>query len=101
MTFVSCNAAQAQSTQLQGWVYRMMQTKLFILAFVLQTPSNKEVTISSISSAYHFEVNPSDVGNNDYTVIRSLLKEIAETSQLDASKQRAFKGLSGLVTLGS
>jgi hypothetical protein len=36
----------------------------------------------------------SDVGNNDYSVIRELLKEIAETAQLDSSKQRAFKGMS-------
>ena len=57
-----------------------------------QTPSGKKIEISTLSSLFHIEVNPSEAGNNDYSVIRELLKEIAETAQLDASKQRSFKG---------
>ena len=58
-----------------------------------QTPSGKKIEISTLSSLYHIEVNPSEAGNNDYSVIRELLKEIAETAQLDSSKQRSFKGM--------
>ncbi|EGD74925.1 replication factor C subunit 3 [Salpingoeca rosetta] len=53
------------------------------------TPS-KTVDISTIASGYHIEINPSDVGIDDYHVVRLLLKEIASSPQLDTS-HHAFK----------
>jgi replication factor C subunit 3/5 len=46
------------------------------------TPS-KVVEVSTLASIYHIELNPSDVGIDDYHVVRLLLKEIASSSQLD------------------
>eukprot|EP01147_Barroeca_monosierra_P011073 gene11073-3139_t len=53
------------------------------------TPS-KTVDITTIASTYHIEINPSDVGIDDYHVVRILLKEIASSPQLDKS-HHAFK----------
>lgn len=44
-----------------------------------ETPGKKHIEVSTISSNYHIEVNPSDAGIHDYTVVRNLLKEIAQT----------------------
>nr|CAD7426023.1 unnamed protein product [Timema monikensis] len=55
------------------------------------TPSNKKVELMIVSSNYHLEVNPSDVGIYDRVVIQDLLKTVAQTHQLDTSGQREFK----------
>lgn len=55
------------------------------------TPSNKKLEIVSISSNYHIEVNPSDVGIQDRVVIQELIKNVAQTNQLDAGSQKDFK----------
>ncbi|CAH8533629.1 unnamed protein product [Dicrocoelium dendriticum] len=55
------------------------------------TPSNKKISISTISSNYHMEVNPSEVGIYDRVVIQELIKKMASTPQLDTSQQRDFK----------
>lgn len=55
------------------------------------TPSNKKLSIATISSNYHIEVNPSDVGIYDRIVIMDLIKNVAQTQQLDSSGQREFK----------
>lgn len=67
--------------------------KLKIENKTFTSPSNAKVEISIISSNYHIEVNPSDAGMHDYTVVRSLLKEVAQTQSLDTSQKasRAFK----------
>ncbi|KAH3686621.1 hypothetical protein WICPIJ_002420 [Wickerhamomyces pijperi] len=49
------------------------------------TSSNKKLEFNIISSAYHIEITPSDLGNNDRVVIQDLLKEIASTEQVDFS----------------
>jgi len=56
-----------------------------------QNPSGKKIEISTIASNYHVEVNPSDVGINDYTVIREVLKEAAQTRSLDLGQSKPFK----------
>jgi len=56
-----------------------------------QAPSGKKVDISTVASNYHIEVNPSDVGRDDYTIVRSLLKEVAQTQSLDTGAQKSFK----------
>lgn len=55
------------------------------------SPSGKKVDISTVASNYHIEVNPSDVGRDDYTIVRSLLKEIAQSQTLETGGQKAFK----------
>ncbi|THD25512.1 Replication factor C subunit [Fasciola hepatica] len=55
------------------------------------TPSNKKVNITTVSSNFHLEVNPSDVGIYDRIVIQELIKNMASTAQLDSTQQRDFK----------
>ena len=68
--------------------------KLSISFYFLQTPSKKKLEIMTISSNYHIEVNPSDVGIYDRVVIMDLVKTTAQTHQIDPSGQREFKGKS-------
>uniref|UniRef100_A0A0B6ZAQ3 Replication factor C subunit 3 n=1 Tax=Arion vulgaris TaxID=1028688 RepID=A0A0B6ZAQ3_9EUPU len=65
--------------------------KLRIEQSQFTTPSNKKLEISTISSNYHIEVNPSDVGFYDRVVIQELIKNVAQVNQLDASTQKSFK----------
>ncbi|XP_066245863.1 replication factor C subunit 3 [Euwallacea similis] len=56
------------------------------------TPSNKKVEITTVSSNYHIEINPSDVGIYDRVVVMDLIKSIAQTQQIGTtSNQREFK----------
>jgi replication factor C subunit 3/5 len=40
---------------------------------------------------YHLEITPSDVGNYDRVVVQELLKEVAQTQQVDQSAKQRFK----------
>lgn len=62
-----------------------------------QTPSNKKVELMTISSNYHIEVNPNDVGIYDKVVVMELVKAAAQTQQLGSSSQRDFKGTFSIV----
>ncbi|RKO87462.1 putative subunit of DNA replication factor C (RF-C) [Blyttiomyces helicus] len=55
------------------------------------TPSGKKLEINVVSSNYHLEMTPSDVGIYDRVVIQDLIKEIAQTQQVDSNAKRAFK----------
>ncbi|CAG0885131.1 unnamed protein product, partial [Darwinula stevensoni] len=55
------------------------------------TPSKKRLEIIAIGSNYHIEVNPSDVGIHDRVVIQEVLKNTAQTHQLDSVSQKQFK----------
>ncbi|CAH0550411.1 unnamed protein product [Brassicogethes aeneus] len=55
------------------------------------TPSNKKLEILALSSMYHIEINPSDVGHNDRVVIMDVIKNVAQTHQLNMSSQKDFK----------
>lgn len=59
-------------------VYKL---KIDVRQFV--TPSNKKLELNVVSSSYHLEITPSDMGNNDRIVIQELLKEIAQMEQVD------------------
>lgn len=57
------------------------------------------ICIIQLSSNYHIEVNPSDVGNQDRVVIQELLKGIAQTHNVAVQAQqdkeerkKTFKG---------
>ncbi|KAM7426704.1 Subunit of heteropentameric Replication factorC (RF-C) [Porites harrisoni] len=55
------------------------------------TPSNKKIEMSTIGSAYHLEVNPSDAGIYDRVVVQELIKTVAQSHQLESSTQKEFK----------
>ncbi|KAJ3216180.1 Replication factor C (RF-C) subunit [Dinochytrium kinnereticum] len=63
--------------------------KIDLRTFV--TPSNRKLDIHVIMSNYHIELTPSDLGAYDRIVIQDLIKEIAQTQQVDTSARRPFK----------
>ena len=55
--------------------------------------SGKKLEINVISSNYHIELNPSDVGMYDRVVVQEIIKDIAQTQQVDSGQSaRSFKG---------
>lgn len=65
--------------------------KIRIDSRVFQTTSNRKLEFNIVSSNYHLEITPSDVGNYDRVVIQDLLKEVAQTQQVDLSAKQRFK----------
>ncbi|KAK3902432.1 P-loop containing nucleoside triphosphate hydrolase protein [Staphylotrichum tortipilum] len=65
--------------------------KIKIDARVFQTSSNRKLEFNIVSSVYHLEITPSDVGNYDRVVVQDLLKEVAQTQQVDQSARQKFK----------
>jgi replication factor C subunit 3/5 len=65
--------------------------KIKIDARVFQTSSNRKLEFNIVASVYHLEITPSDVGNYDRVVIQDLLKEVAQTQQVDQSARQKFK----------
>ncbi|WIA08571.1 hypothetical protein OEZ85_008000 [Tetradesmus obliquus] len=60
----------------------------------IELPSRKlEVELTTISSNYHVELNPSDVGNNDRYVVQEVIKELARNRPLDVAGNKGFKVL--------
>lgn len=55
------------------------------------TPSNRKIEITTVSSNYHIEVNPSDAGIYDRIVITDIIKQIAQTNVIDTNGQREFR----------
>ena len=55
---------------------------------------NMEVELTTVSSNYHIELTPGDVGNNDRFVVQMIIKEMAKSRPLDVSGQKSFKGKS-------
>lgn len=45
-----------------------------------------------MASNYHIEINASDAGIYDRVVVMDLIKNSAQTHQLDSTGQREFKG---------
>lgn len=65
--------------------------KIKIDARVFQTSSNRKLEFNIVASIYHLEITPSDVGNYDRVVVQDLLKEVAQTQQVDQSAKQKFK----------
>lgn len=66
--------------------------KLKIDVKTFTTSSNRKLEFNVLSSPYHLEITPSDMGNNDRVVIQDLLKDIASTEQVDfTSQQKGIK----------
>lgn len=66
--------------------------KLKIDQRVFLTPSNRKLDVNIVQSNYHIEITPSDVGQYDRLIIQDILKEIAQTQQVDANAKQRFKG---------
>ncbi|THH03244.1 hypothetical protein EW146_g10483 [Bondarzewia mesenterica] len=65
--------------------------KLKIDQRVFLTPSKRKLDVNVVQSNYHIELTPSEVGNYDRVVIQEILKEIAQTQQVDLSARQRFK----------
>ena len=65
--------------------------KIKIDSRVFQTTSNRKLEFNIVASVYHLEITPSDVGTFDRVVIQDLLKEVAQTQQVDQSARQRFK----------
>lgn len=63
--------------------------KMEVMNFI--TPSNKKLEIMTINSSHHIEVNPSDVGIYDRVVVMDIIKNVAQSQQLNANATRDFK----------
>ncbi|KAM6490552.1 P-loop containing nucleoside triphosphate hydrolase protein [Amanita muscaria] len=65
--------------------------KLKIDQRVFLSPSKRKLEINLVQSNYHIEITPSEAGNYDRVVIQELLKEIAQTQQVDLNAKQKFK----------
>lgn len=65
--------------------------KIKIDSRMFQTTTNRKLEFNIVASVYHLEITPSDVGNFDRVVIQDLLKEVAQTQQVDQSARQRFK----------
>ena len=65
--------------------------KIKIESRVFLTTSNRKLEFNIVASVYHLEITPSDVGNYDRVVVQDLLKEVAQTQQVDQSARQRFK----------
>ena len=65
--------------------------KIKIDSRVFQTTSNRKLEFNIVASVYHLEITPSEVGNFDRVVVQDLLKEVAQTQQVDQSARQRFK----------
>ncbi|TRM64397.1 P-loop containing nucleoside triphosphate hydrolase protein [Schizophyllum amplum] len=65
--------------------------KLKIDQRVFLSPSKRKLEINLVQSNFHIEITPSEAGNYDRVVIQELLKEIAQTQQVDLNAKQRFK----------
>ncbi|KAG1145105.1 hypothetical protein G6F37_004202 [Rhizopus arrhizus] len=55
------------------------------------TSSNRKMNFSVVSSNFHMELNPSDLGMYDRVIVQDVIKGIAQTQQIDANAKHQFK----------
>lgn len=66
-TGIACMCARNLHARLPA----LLQVKVESRPWVIELPSRKlEVELTTLSSNYHVEMNPSDVGNNDRYVVQ-------------------------------
>jgi len=53
--------------------------------------SSKALELMTVSSMYHIEMNPADVGHQDRLVVQEVIKEIAQSPPIDTNTMKAFK----------
>uniref|UniRef100_A0AC34F8B2 AAA+ ATPase domain-containing protein n=1 Tax=Panagrolaimus sp. ES5 TaxID=591445 RepID=A0AC34F8B2_9BILA len=56
-----------------------------------ETASGRKLELMVLSSLYHIEVTPSDVGIHDRVVVQELIKHMAQSQQIDTQAQKSFK----------
>ena len=67
--------------------------KIKIDSRVFQTTTNRKLEFNIVASVYHLEITPSDVGNYDRVVVQDLLKEVAQTQQVDQVRSKNSRWL--------
>ncbi|KAI7857520.1 DNA clamp loader [Circinella umbellata] len=55
------------------------------------TTSRKKMVFTIVSSNYHLELNPSDLGMYDRVIVQDVIKGVAQSKQLDANAKHQFK----------
>ncbi|RCI02776.1 Replication factor C (RF-C) subunit, partial [Rhizopus stolonifer] len=55
------------------------------------TTSNRKMVFTVVSSNFHLELNPSDLGMYDRVIVQDVIKSIAQTQQIDANAKHQFK----------
>lgn len=65
--------------------------KLKVDQRVFLNPSKRKIEVNLVSSNYHIEITPGDAGAYDRLVIQDILKEIAQTQQVDQNAAHRFK----------
>ncbi|TFK36633.1 P-loop containing nucleoside triphosphate hydrolase protein [Crucibulum laeve] len=65
--------------------------KLKIDQRVFLSPSKRKLEINIVQSNFHIEITPSEAGSYDRLVIQEILKEIAQTQQVDLNAKQRFK----------
>lgn len=58
---------------------------------IFMNPSRRKIEVNVVTSNYHIELTPSDAGGYDRLVIQDILKEIAQTQQVDQNAKHRFK----------
>ncbi|RIA98152.1 P-loop containing nucleoside triphosphate hydrolase protein [Glomus cerebriforme] len=53
--------------------------------------SSRKIDITVVSSKYHLEITPNEVGFSDRLVVQEFLKDVAQTKQVDLSIKHDFK----------
>ncbi|KAI5478218.1 replication factor C subunit 5 [Pseudohyphozyma bogoriensis] len=65
--------------------------KIRIEQRVVTTKTNRKIAVNVVQSNYHIELTPSDAGNQDIHVVQDILKEIAQSQQIDLNAKKRFK----------
>ncbi|RCN49944.1 hypothetical protein ANCCAN_03980 [Ancylostoma caninum] len=66
----------------------------------LTTPSNRKIEIDTVSSNYHIEINPGEVGIYDRVVVQEVIKQMAQTTQIASATQKSFKDIESSGSIG-
>eukprot|EP00919_Chromeraceae_sp_WS-2016_P045958 GHVR01109303.1.p1 GENE.GHVR01109303.1~~GHVR01109303.1.p1 ORF type:complete len:178 (+),score=33.82 GHVR01109303.1:50-583(+) len=69
----------------------VFKVKVETRSFKIPPSNSTTVDIQILSSAYHIEVTPSEVGNKDRAVVQHLLKEVASSPPLQLGDAPKFK----------
>jgi len=68
-----------------GVEHLRLETKQF------ETPSGKKLELQAVSSNFHIELCPGDAGFYDRVVVQDVVKQMAQTQQINSAAQRNFK----------
>lgn len=56
-----------------------------------QAPSGRRLELQTFSSNYHIQLKPSEVGIQDRVVVQEIIKDMAQTKQINPVAQKQFK----------